>query len=241
MAYDRNGESYIYVNDEKNAPKIVFGLFGSGGFAREVMPFLKNNISTNSRAKADLSNQIYFVETNPMTDQINGHPLISEKEFFKLECAKRYFNIAIGDSKTREKIAKECMAKGAIPMSIQSSNALIYDNNEIGQGAILCAFTTITSNAKIGKFFQSNIYSYVAHDCIIGDYVTFAPNVHCNGNVHIHNHAYIGTNVVIKQGSASKPIVIGEGAVIGMGAVVTKNVPPFTTVVGNPARPHSKS
>jgi len=241
MAYDLNGENHSYLNHSESSSKIVFGLFGSGGFAREVMPFLKEYISTTSRANADLSQQIYFVETNPITNRINGHPLVSEKEFFELECSKRYFNIAIGDSKTREKIAMGCIARGAIPMSVKSSNAIVYDDNEIGQGAILCSFTTITSNAKIGKFFHSNIYSYVAHDCVIGDYVTFAPNVHCNGNVHIRNHAYIGTDVVIKQGSASKPIVIGEGAVIGMGAVVTKDVAPFTTVVGNPAKPHSKS
>jgi len=42
---------------------------------------------------------------------------------------------------------------------------------------------------------------------------------------------------VLKQGTDDKPIVIGKGAIVGMGAVVTKSVPPFATVVGNPAAP----
>ena len=66
--------------------------------------------------------------------------------------------------------------------------------------------------------------------------MTFAPKVSCNGNVHIQDYAYIGAGSVIKQGSAEKPLVIGEGAVIGMGAVVTKDVAPYEVVVGNPAR-----
>jgi hypothetical protein len=33
----------------------------------------------------------------------------------------------------------------------------------------------VTASAKIGAHFQCNIYSYVAHDCVIGDFVTFAP------------------------------------------------------------------
>ena len=72
---------------------------------------------------------------------------------------------------------------------------------DIGEGSLLCPFTCLTSNIKIGKFFHANIYSYVAHDCIIGDYVTFAPGVKCNGNIHIEDHAYIGTGAVIKQGT----------------------------------------
>jgi acetyltransferase-like isoleucine patch superfamily enzyme len=70
--------------------------------------------------------------------------------------------------------------------------------------------------------------------------VTFAPSVHCNGNIRIENHAYIGTGAVVRQGRAGKPLVIGEGAVVGMGAVVTRDVAPYTTVVGNPARPLRK-
>jgi acetyltransferase-like isoleucine patch superfamily enzyme len=116
---------------------------------------------------------------------------------------------------------------------------LIYDANEIGQGEILCANTIITSNAKIGKHFHCNIYSYVAHDSIIGDYVTFAPHVCCNGRIIIDDFACIGTGAVFKPGVQGKPLRVGEGAVVGMGAVVTKDVPPNVTVVGNPARIHS--
>jgi acetyltransferase-like isoleucine patch superfamily enzyme len=95
----------------------------------------------------------------------------------------------------------------------------------------------VTSNARIGRFFHANLYSYVAHDCRVGDFVTFAPNVHCNGRVVVEDDAYVGTGAVLRQGSDEKPLVIGRGAVVGMGAVVTKSVEPFTTVVGNPAAP----
>lgn len=217
--------------------KIIFGLYGAGGFAREVMPFLSQYVSKLYQSHKGALLKLYFVEQNPTVQEINGYHLISEQDFLEIECDYRLFNIAISDFKIRERIATACLARGSKALSIQSPNSINYGNNEIGDGAILCAHTTITSNIKIGKFFHANIYSYVAHDCVIGDYVTFAPNVHCNGNVHIQDNVYIGTGAIIKNGTASNPLVIGEGATIGMGAVVTKNVPPFSTVVGNPAKP----
>ena len=111
------------------------------------------------------------------------------------------------------------------------------DGVNIGQGFVISPFVTITSNVKIGKGFHANLYSYVAHDCVVGDYVTFAPSVKCNGNVFIEDYAYIGTGAIIKQGKPGAPLVIGKGAIIGMGAVVTKDVPAGAIVVGNPAKP----
>ena len=120
---------------------------------------------------------------------------------------------------------------------IQAENCMVLDQPSIAEGLVLCGFATITSNATIGRHFHGNIYSYVAHDCVIGDFVTFAPGVMCNGNVHIEDHAYIGTGAVLRQGKPGKPLIIGAGSIVGMGAVVTKDVPSGVTVVGSPAKP----
>ena len=71
---------------------------------------------------------------------------------------------------------------------------------------------------------------------MIGDYVTFAPRVSCNGNVTIGDGTYVGTGAILRQG-----ITVGANATIGMGAVVTKDIAAGTTVIGNPARVIQKS
>lgn len=210
--------------------EVRFGLIGAGGYGREVMPLLREI------ANRQPGSRLYFVaEGEQKCEMINGVELISLDAFSALP-GQGYFNVAIGDSKARERIATHSIESGLKPVSIFAPNVMVLDGNEIGEGAMFSPFSMVTSNARIGKFFHANIYAYVAHDCVVGDYVTFAPGAKCNGNVVIENHAYIGTGAVLKQGSSSKPLVIGEGAVIGMGAVVTKNVAPGTVVVGNPAR-----
>jgi sugar O-acyltransferase (sialic acid O-acetyltransferase NeuD family) len=108
---------------------------------------------------------------------------------------------------------------------------VVMDDVLVGPGGLFSPWTTLTSNIRIGAHFHCNLYSYVEHDCVIGDFVTFAPAVRCNGNVTIGDGAYIGSNSVIRQG-----ITIGAGATVGMGAVVFRDVAPGETVVGNPAR-----
>lgn len=211
----------------------LFGLIGAGGFAREIMPIAAATLG----GKADLA----FVETAPARATVNGYDLLSEEAFEAASYGSKIFNVAIADSRVRESFAKRYKDLGHTPFSLTAASVTIYDEVQISEGAILCANAVLTSNVKIGKFFHANLNSYVAHDCIIGDYVTFAPNVACNGNVHIGDHAYIGTGAILKQGSKDAPRRIGEGAVVGMGAVVTKDVAPYTTVIGNPARVLGKS
>ena len=49
--------------------------------------------------------------------------------------------------------------------------------------------------------------------------------------VRIGDKAWIGFNAIILKG-----VTVGEGAIVAAGAVVTKDVPPYTIVAGNPAR-----
>ena len=215
--------------------KKIYGVVDAGGFGREVIPLVKKMIDDSGE-----TSELVFIDDNDALDKVNGYKVMSLKGFLDADFDEKLFNIAIGDSQTRERISSEMVAKGAKAITVAHDNIVILDNTIIGEGAILCPFVTVTSNAKIGKFFHANIYSYVAHDCIIGDYVTFAPSVKCNGSVIVEDHAYIGTGAVIKQGTPKRPIIIGKGAIVGMGSVVTKSVPPGVTVFGNPAKPLGK-
>jgi len=181
----------------------------------------------------------FVLEGTDHPPSINGYGVMSFADFCRLD-GEVHFNISIADGRARQRIADLCHESHLKPFSIVSKTTVIMDDNEIGEGAILSPFTTVTSNVRIGRFFHANIYSYVTHDCVIGDFVTFAPGVKCNGNVTIGDHAFIGAGAILRNGSKNRPLRIGEGAVIGMGAVITKDVPPFTTVVGNPARPLKK-
>lgn len=180
---------------------------------------------------------LVFVDDQPPATKVNGQRVLTYEQWLREPASSRHITVAIASSRIREKLVLRCAADGVQFFQARAANVVQLDDVQLGEGAVLCSFVTLTSNIRIGKHFQANIYSYVEHDCVIGDYVTFAPGVMCNGNVHIEDHVYIGTGAVIKQGKPGTPLVIGRGALIGMGAVVTKSVQPGVTVVGNPARP----
>ena len=209
---------------------LYIGIYGASGFGKEVMPLVRQQFPHFSKE------QFVFIDDGEAGTYLNSYQVLSYSDFLAYKSAQKAVTIAIANSNVREKLAILLDQDGIQHLDIQAANTIVLDEVEIGTGSLLCPFTCLTSNIKIGKFFHANIYSYVAHDCIIGDYVTFAPGVKCNGNIHIQDHAYIGTGAIIKQGTPDQPLIIGKGAIVGMGAVVTKSVPAGVTVVGNPAR-----
>ena len=210
----------------------IYAVYGVSGCGRGVMPLAREQL----RMQGVPDDRLVFIDDNPNESNVNGHQVLTYPEFIEIKATKHHVAIAIANSSLREKLASRCSNDGVLPWSISAANIVIMDSVKIGEGTILSPFVTLTSNIQIGQYFQANLYSYVEHDCVIGDFVTFAPAVKCNGYIIIEDHAYIGTGAVIKQGAPENPLVIGVGAVIGMGAVVTKSVAPGDKVAGNPAK-----
>lgn len=214
-----------YECDEECTQKIY--MIGASGFASEVTQYIEDNKEFEIIGYFDINKNEYdrYDFQAPFLGNENDY------DFSKSE----NIVIAISDTKLRNKIYTNLKEKGLNFPNIFHKSSFVSKSSQIDEGSVICPFVTITSNVKIGKNFQANIYSYIAHDCVIGNNVTFAPSVKCNGNVIIEDDVYVGTGVIIHQGKTNKPLKIGKGAVIAAGAVVTKSVPSNITVFGNPA------
>ncbi len=136
-------------------------------------------------------------------------------------------------------------------------------STKIGEGTRIWQFVVVLKNATIGKHCNICANCFIENDVVIGDHVTVKSGVYLWDGVRLGDHVFVGpcaafTNdkyprsqhypdqfplTTVEEGASIGAnatilpgITIGRQAMIGAGAVVTKNVPPFAIVVGNPAR-----
>ncbi len=123
----------------------------------------------------------------------------------------------------------------------------------IGDGSRIGCYVEIQKNAVIGARCKISSHSFVCEgvtiedEVFIGHHVCFTNDLlpracRPDGSLQtdddwtvvptvVRRRAAVGSGAVIRAG-----VTIGEGAIVGAGAVVTRDVPPRTIVVGNPAR-----
>jgi len=142
--------------------------------------------------------------------------------------------------------------------------AVIDDNCQIGEGTKIWHFSHVMSNCKIGKGCNLGQNVVVSPDVVLGNNVKVQNNVSIYTGVICEDDVFLGpsmvfTNVInprsainrrnqyakttVKKGAsigANATIVcgndIGEFAFIGAGGVVTKTIPNYALVVGNPSK-----
>ena len=144
--------------------------------------------------------------------------------------------------------------------------AVVDDGVNIGEGTKIWHFSHVQSGSKIGKKCVLGQNVNVGNNVTIGNYVKIQNNVSVYEGVTLEDYTFCGpsmvfTNIIdprskypqvgaqyyrktlVKEGAslgANSTIVcghtIGRFAFVGAGAVVTKDIPDFALVVGNPAR-----
>lgn len=111
---------------------------------------------------------------------------------------------------------------------------------EIGDRNVIREFTTINRGTaqdavatRIGSDNLLMAYTHVAHDCQIGDHVIMANAASLGGHVVVGDWAILGGFTMAHQFTH-----IGEHSFCAMGSVINKDIPPYITVSGHPARPY---
>lgn len=137
----------------------------------------------------------------------------------------------------------------------------------IGEETSIWQFCVVLRGAQIGKNCNICANVFIENDVVIGDNVTVKCGVQIWNGIIIEDDVFLGPNVTFcndkypksKQYPDQFPqtriargasiganatilpgITVGEGAMVGAGSVVTRDVPPHTTVVGNPAEVRTK-
>jgi len=111
---------------------------------------------------------------------------------------------------------------------------------EIGDRNTIREFVTINRGTvqdqgvtRLGDDNWIMAYVHVAHDCMIGSHTIFANNASLAGHVTVGDHVILGGFTLVHQFCA-----IGSHALTAFGSGISKDVPPYVTVGGSPARAH---
>lgn len=144
-------------------------------------------------------------------------------------------------------------------------DAIVEPGARIGTGTRVWAWVHVLPGAKVGRDCNLCDNVFIENDVVIGDNVTLKCGVCAYDGLRIGNNVFVGSNVsfcndryprsgvrdsrrqllktILCEGSSIGAgatilpgVTIGAHAMVGAGAVVTKDVPPYATVVGNPAR-----
>ena len=144
--------------------------------------------------------------------------------------------------------------KGAILRSKARLDIFPYNDFSVGKYSIIEDFAVINNgvgHVSIGDHTIIGISCVIIGPVNIGNNVMLAQNIVLSGLNHnyedvlvppseqgtvqktitVENDVWIGANAVLTAG-----ITIGEHSIVGAGAVVTRDVPKFSVVAGNPAR-----
>jgi sugar O-acyltransferase (sialic acid O-acetyltransferase NeuD family) len=203
-------------------------IFGAGGSGREVLQVIRDI----NAFRPTWSCAGFIVDRGFEHDATVGAlPVLGNIGWLQAH-PEVHVVVAVGTSAARWQVTQRLRTQCTNPFAVLiHPRAWLGDNVEIGAGSVICAGALLTTDIKIAEHVHVNIGSTIAHDAVLGDFVTLNGGVNVAGNVHLHEGAEAGTGSIIIP-----RCTVGPWAIIGAGAVVTGPVGANRTVVGAPAR-----
>lgn len=135
--------------------------------------------------------------------------------------------IGVGDNKTRQKLATQLDFDW---ITVVHPFAWVHPGVPLGVGTVVCAGAIVQPGATIGAHVILNTKASVDHDCHVGNYVHISV-------AHLAGGASADDGSFLALGSTVLPnLNVGAWSYLGAGSVATKNIPPGSVAVGNPAR-----
>lgn len=205
-------------------PRVV--IVGSGGHGHVMLDVL---------LRQDLAEVVGFLDDREElvgTATRAGVKIVGTTDWGRLAIGTaEAFVVAIGNNKVRRSKFEAAVEAGLRPWSALHPSAVIAASAELGEGVQVVGGVVVNPFAEVGCDVILNTGCTVDHDCRIGDHAFLGPGVHLGGAVEVGEMAFVGMGAVILP-----EMTVGEGAVVGAGAVVTKDVEPWTMVVGVPVR-----
>ena len=138
--------------------------------------------------------------------------------------------IAIGDNKTRKRIAEKLQHVRWVTAVIHP-DAYVHPSVRLGRGTVVFAKAAVQPDTVIGDHCVVNTGGTIDHDCRIGNYVHIAPGVNLAGEVCLGEGVFCGIG-----GKAITGITVGRWSTVGAGGVVINDLPEYSLAVGIPAR-----
>ena len=201
-------------------------IIGAGGFGREVLQWIKdiNKVKPTWNIVGFLDDNLNALDGFNCDYKVVG----TVKDWQPKESER--FVMAVANPKTKQAIAENMKAKGAIFTSLIHPTARISDISKIGEGLVMYPYSVITVNTRIGDF-VSFLSSGMGHDGDIGDYSTISSYCDITGGVKLGKRVFLGSHVTIIPQRK-----IGDDVYVAAGSVVVTNIKNGTRVFGNPAK-----
>lgn len=139
--------------------------------------------------------------------------------------------VGIGNNAIRRRVIHELRNNGETLVNVIHPSAVIADDVELGQGVVIAARAVINTGSIIADGVILNTACSTDHHNLVEAFAHIGPGAHLGGDVHVGEGTLIGIGAAVIRGCT-----VGEWSTVGVGAAVVRDVPPWSTVVGVPAR-----